>query len=66
MFFLKINLRAETDLQSYHLYDSLQDAPGSARQAETSALLAGSIWDSLNYNFINQIALFLKCFYIGI
>ncbi|XP_059918547.1 DNA damage-regulated autophagy modulator protein 2-like [Gadus macrocephalus] len=40
--FQKINLRAETDLQSYHLYDSLQEA-SSANQSEASALLAGSI-----------------------
>ncbi|KAK0146243.1 DNA damage-regulated autophagy modulator protein 2 [Merluccius polli] len=39
--FQKINLRAETDLQSYHLYDSLHDT-ASVNQ-EASALLAGNI-----------------------
>lgn len=40
--FQKINLRAETDLQSYHLYDSLRDT-ASVNQSEASALLTGSI-----------------------
>ncbi|KAG7248616.1 hypothetical protein CRUP_002320 [Coryphaenoides rupestris] len=40
--FQKINLRAETELQNHHLYDSLHDAR-SANQSEASALLTGNI-----------------------
>ncbi|KAJ3601954.1 hypothetical protein NHX12_029715 [Muraenolepis orangiensis] len=40
--FQKIHLRAETDLQSHHLYDSLPDAAPRS-QAEASPLLRGNI-----------------------
>ncbi|KAG1946178.1 DNA damage-regulated autophagy modulator protein 2b [Pimephales promelas] len=42
--FKKINLRAEAQLQSNHLYDSHHQRPASSRaRTETSPLLAGSI-----------------------